>query len=110
MRLRFRMVPSDQRFFALFNQSTMNVSECARTLRDMVNEFEDDLEGYETSKGTIRFQPERPLPASLVRRIVKARVAQNAATKSKATKSKAKQAKSKQATARGRGGRATRAD
>ena len=39
MRLRFRMVPSDQRFFALFNQSTMNVSECARTLRDMVDQF-----------------------------------------------------------------------
>jgi uncharacterized protein YdhG (YjbR/CyaY superfamily) len=50
----------------------------------MVNEFKDDLEGYETSKGTIRFQPDRPIPVSLVRRIVKARVAQNAAKQSKA--------------------------
>jgi uncharacterized protein YdhG (YjbR/CyaY superfamily) len=35
------------------------------------------LEGYETSKGTIRFQPDHPLPAALVRKIVKARVAEN---------------------------------
>ena len=59
-------------------------NHCAFYPGGMVNEFKDDLEGYETSKGTIRFQPERPIPASLVRRIVKARVAQNAAKQSKA--------------------------
>jgi uncharacterized protein YdhG (YjbR/CyaY superfamily) len=83
-------------------------NHCAFYPGGMVHEFEDDLEEYETSKGTIRFQPERPLPVSLVKKIVKARVAQNAATKSKATKSKATQAKSRQAKAKGRGGRATR--
>jgi uncharacterized protein YdhG (YjbR/CyaY superfamily) len=37
-----------------------------------------ELEKYDTSKGTIRFQPDRPLPAALVRKLVKARVAENA--------------------------------
>ena len=35
-----------------------------------------DLKQYETSKGTIRFAPDRPLPASLVRKLVHARMAE----------------------------------
>lgn len=37
----------------------------------------DDLKDFDTSKGTIRFQPDRPLPAALVRKLVKARIAEN---------------------------------
>jgi uncharacterized protein YdhG (YjbR/CyaY superfamily) len=38
-----------------------------------------ELDAFETSKGTIRFQPEAPLPALLVRKLVKSRIAENAA-------------------------------
>jgi uncharacterized protein YdhG (YjbR/CyaY superfamily) len=37
--------------------------------------FADELEGYSFSKGAIRFQPDRPIPAALVRKMVKARLA-----------------------------------
>jgi len=33
--------------------------------------YKDELAAYGTSKGSIRFQPDRPLPAALVRKLVK---------------------------------------
>jgi uncharacterized protein YdhG (YjbR/CyaY superfamily) len=38
---------------------------------------QEELKNYGLSKGTIRFQPDKPIPATLVREIVKERVAAN---------------------------------
>jgi len=43
-----------------------------------VEAHKDELKDYDTSKGTIRFQADKPLPVALVRKLVKARIAENA--------------------------------
>ena len=53
-------------------------NHCAFYPGGIVAEYKDALEDYETSKGTIRFQPDTPLPAALVRKLVKARIEKNA--------------------------------
>lgn len=43
----------------------------------IIEEFKDDLEGYSTSKGTIHFPADKPLPIALIQKMVKARVRQD---------------------------------
>jgi uncharacterized protein YdhG (YjbR/CyaY superfamily) len=43
---------------------------------DVVRAHQVELERYETGKGSIRFQAGKPLPATLVRKLVKARIAE----------------------------------
>ena len=45
----------------------------------IVKAHKDDLKNYDTSPGTIRFPADKPLPTALVRKIVKARIAENEA-------------------------------
>jgi uncharacterized protein YdhG (YjbR/CyaY superfamily) len=42
----------------------------------VVEAFKSELKGFSTSKGTIHFPIDKPLPTALIRRLIKARVAQ----------------------------------
>jgi uncharacterized protein YdhG (YjbR/CyaY superfamily) len=47
----------------------------------VIEAFKDELKSFSTSKGTIHFPTDRPLPTALVKKLVKARVAQNESKK-----------------------------
>jgi uncharacterized protein YdhG (YjbR/CyaY superfamily) len=61
------------RYFVGFG-ATRN--HCAFYLGSTARRFTQELRDFDTSKGTIRFQPSKPLPVSLVRKLVKARIAE----------------------------------
>ncbi len=54
-------------------------NHCAYYPGGIPAECQADVANYDTSKGTIRFQPGTPLPARLVKKLLTARVAANAA-------------------------------
>jgi uncharacterized protein YdhG (YjbR/CyaY superfamily) len=47
----------------------------------VIEAFKNELKGFTTSKGTIHFPSDKPIPIALIRRLVKARVAQNESKK-----------------------------
>ncbi len=50
---------------------------CAFYPGSIVQAFKKELKDYDTSgKGTIRFEADKPLPSALVRKVVKARIAE----------------------------------
>ncbi len=54
----------------------------------VVSRLADELKGFETSKGGVQFTVQKPIPASLVRKLIQARIAE--LEKPKTPKSKAK--------------------
>jgi uncharacterized protein YdhG (YjbR/CyaY superfamily) len=47
---------------------------CSFYSGSVLEEFRNELKGYNTSRGTIRFQPKKPLPAALAKKLVRARI------------------------------------
>jgi len=47
----------------------------------VIDAFKDELKPFSTSKGTIHFPMDKPLPTTLIKKLVKARVAQNESKK-----------------------------
>jgi uncharacterized protein YdhG (YjbR/CyaY superfamily) len=59
-------------------------NHCAFYPGTVVEAHRGELKNFDFSKGTIRFQPDNPLPATLVRKLVKARIEKNAAKQRRA--------------------------
>jgi uncharacterized protein YdhG (YjbR/CyaY superfamily) len=48
-----------------------------------LKKFRNELRNFQTSKGTLRFSPDKPMPVALVKKLLKARIAENNARANK---------------------------
>ena len=48
-----------------------------------LKKFRNELKDFQTSKGTLRFSPDKPVPVALVKKLLKARIAENNARANK---------------------------
>jgi uncharacterized protein YdhG (YjbR/CyaY superfamily) len=55
---------------------------CAFYPGSVLTDLRGELRNYDTSKGTLRFPPEKPLPVALVRKLVKLRMLEKKKTNS----------------------------
>ena len=71
---------------------------------ETVGALGDELHAYKTSKGTIRFAVDKPLPSSLVHKIIKLRLAENAEQAAARATALAEKAAKRKAARAGRAG------
>jgi len=78
-----RFASMDARWFSLARGRI--IARCIRGSSATLKKFRNELRDFQTSKGTLRFSPDNPLPVALVKKLIKARVAQidNDRTRSK---------------------------
>lgn len=71
----------DGKFLVAFGAAA---NHCAFYPGSVLEAHKDELKGYDTGKGTIRFETDNPLPATLVQKLVKDRIAKIAARQRRA--------------------------
>jgi uncharacterized protein YdhG (YjbR/CyaY superfamily) len=64
--------PARRKCFVWFGAAA---NHCA--IYGVLGDHKDELNDYDTSKGTIRFQADKAMPAALVRKLIKSRIAKN---------------------------------
>jgi uncharacterized protein YdhG (YjbR/CyaY superfamily) len=69
----FRLKRRSLVFFGAWASHCAFYPGSAATLKN----FRNELRNFQTSKGTIRFSPDKPLPVALVKKLVKTRIAEN---------------------------------
>jgi len=69
----------DGRCFVWFGAAA---NQCA--IYSVLGDHKDELKDYDISKGTILFQTDKAMPSALVRKLIKARIAENVGRSNKA--------------------------